>query len=84
MDAPSGTASYLTPIVHRDAKSSTGGGTAHLRQRARERGHQIDGMTPMALDAGQPVDYEPALEMLIHSAKLHKARAGPGLQIGGN
>ncbi len=54
------------------------GGTAQLRQRARELGHQIDGMTPpMALDAGQPVDYELALEMLVHNDKLHKARAGP-------
>jgi hypothetical protein len=36
-------------------------------------------MTPMALDAGQPVDYELALEMLVHNAKLHKTRAGPAL-----
>jgi hypothetical protein len=53
------------------------GGTAQLRQLAREQGHQIDGRTPMALDAGQPVDYELALEMLVHNDKLHKARAGP-------
>jgi Domain of unknown function (DUF222) len=56
---------------------SASGGSAHLRQRACEQSHQIDGMTPMALDAGQPVHYDLAIEMLVHNAKLHSARAGP-------
>ena len=55
----------------------TSGGTAHLRQLAREHGHQIGGMTPMALDAGQRPDYGLAIEMLIHNDNLRQARAGP-------
>jgi hypothetical protein len=31
------------------------GGIAHLRRLAREHGHHIGGMTPMALDAGPPL-----------------------------
>ena len=64
----------VPPLPRLDPASS---GPAQLRHRAREQGHQIDGMTPMALDAAQPVDYELALEMLVHNDKLHKARAGP-------
>jgi hypothetical protein len=55
----------------------TSGGTAHLRQRAKEHSHQISPMTPMALDAGQPCDYGLAVEMLIHNDNLHQARARP-------
>ena len=44
---------------------------------AREHSHQIGGMTPMALDAGQRPDYGLAIEMLIHNDNLRQARAGP-------
>jgi hypothetical protein len=55
----------------------TSGGTAHLRQLAQEHDHQIGGLTPMAVDAGQPCDYGLVLEMMIHNHNLHQARAGP-------
>ena len=55
----------------------TSGGTAHLRRLAKGQGHRIDGMTPMALDGGQPPDYGLAIEMLIHNDNPRQARAGP-------
>src|SRR5262249_46439141 len=39
-----------------------GGGTAHLRRLAQERGHQIGDGTPWALYGGQPPDYGLAIE----------------------
>jgi hypothetical protein len=55
----------------------TSGGTAHLRRLAREHGHQIGGMTPLALYGGQPPDYGLDIEVLIHNNNLRPARAGP-------
>ena len=59
---------------------STSDGTAHPHRPAVEHCHQIGGMTPTALDAGQPPDYGLAIEMLIRNDNLRKVRAGP-LQV---
>lgn len=53
------------------------GGAAYLRQKAQEMGYQIDGQTPMALDAGHPPDFGLMLEMLVHNRQLQNTRAGP-------
>ena len=65
----------VPPPAHVDP--GQGGGTAHLRRLAAERGHQISDGTPWALYGGQPPDYGLAVEMLIHNDNLRQARAGP-------
>ena len=67
------------PIVPPPARidSDQGGGTAHLRRLARERGHQISDGRPWALYGGQPPDCGLGIEMLIHNSKLRQARHGP-------
>jgi len=67
------------PIVPPPARidPGQGGGTAHLRRLARERGHQIGGMTPMALDGGQPPDYGLAQVAGVDQHLDGQARAGP-------
>jgi hypothetical protein len=66
------------PIVPAPPKiDRNSGGIAHLRRLAREHGHQIGGMTPLALYGGQPPDYGLDIEVLIHNNNLRPARAGP-------
>ena len=82
LGSPDGELRFVTrdgrPIVPPPARiDPSKGGTAHLRRLAREHGHQIGDMTPMALDGGQPPDYGLAIEMLIHNDNLRQARAGP-------
>ena len=48
-----------------------------MRRLAGEHGHQIGGMTPLALDGGQSPDYGLAIEMLIHNNNLRPAGPSP-------
>ena len=61
------------PIEAPPLRIDPGGGSDHLRDRARRKGHRIDGMTPMALDPAGEFDRALVVEMLVHNHQLNSA-----------